>query len=101
MRENSKMSNWLKYMRASIHFPLAREDDFWESVTAVAVVLQSTSLLRGKTILTSLLWYLERLQSTSLLRGKTQILSNFDVLNMLQSTSLLRGKTISLPLESL
>ena len=61
-------------------------------------MLQSTSLLRGKTQPRS-----GRragrivLQSTSLLRGKTRWKKNFRrTQNKLQSTSLLRGKTFSL-----
>ena len=56
---------------ASIHFPLAREDiqilHFFDSVS----VLQSTSLLRGKTKYGSAKRGEDALQSTSLLRGKT------------------------------
>ena len=60
-----------------------------------AAMLQSTSLLRGKTWpLLSLFSYFPSLQSTSLLRGKTQPHLQLRPGLLLQSTSLLRGKTM-------
>ena len=57
---------------ASIHFPLAREDNPMYSRCASLSLLQSTSLLRGKTARARMTDRLQRmLQSTSLLRGKT------------------------------
>ena len=101
---------------ASIHFPLAWEDSRTDDNPALFVSLQSTSLLRGKTIWLSPLRILEVLQSTSLLRGKTWcrhhcphcnlcfnplpscegrllVRSKCTMSEWLQSTSLLRGKT--------
>ena len=57
---------------ASIHFPLAREDAWRAGEYSDYTVLQSTSLLRGKTARARMTDRLQRmLQSTSLLRGKT------------------------------
>ena len=55
--------------------------------------LQSTSLLRGKTIISIFFHCLIALQSTSLLRGKTMTGNPGAMFLLLQSTSLLRGKT--------
>ena len=102
---------------ASIHFPLAREDEERLLKKVKVIVLQSTSLLRGKTYTDLLLSFtvdasihfpLAReditnsgteqnailLQSTSLLRGKTKRGgAEHGRYRALQSTSLLRGKT--------
>ena len=114
-RPNS--DNMIEYRhRASIHFPLAREDKIGARLDIAGLVLQSTSLLRGKTFQGSTLFSQVKLQSTSLLRGKTKDrkhlgktrgasihfpLAREDLVSMLyshrsdmlQSTSLLRGKT--------
>ena len=101
---------------ASIHFPLAREDNGKKCKKETAGTLQSTSLLRGKTRpscsqqLTMLRFNplpscegrhirptetrgTRTLQSTSLLRGKTRWPWSGWLGKTLQSTSLLRGKT--------
>ena len=80
---------------ASIHFPLAREDNVSTGEPSTSTVLQSTSLLRGKTSLSGFSSSGKLLQSTSLLRGKTAISSQIVSCGLLQSTSLLRGKTLS------
>ena len=82
-------------MSASIHFPLAREDKFQHSTQLRFNMLQSTSLLRGKTIICKINIINYVLQSTSLLRGKTYKAYGNVPVRMLQSTSLLRGKTIT------
>ena len=56
-------------------------------------MLQSTSLLRGKTKILLTVGHSILLQSTSLLRGKTYRLIYRVKEMLLQSTSLLRGKT--------
>ena len=101
---------------ASIHFPLAREDTMGSITGRTLLLLQSTSLLRGKTLSLHLQRCLPAcfnplpscegrqmkrgklsgngmLQSTSLLRGKTTFRGSPFVKRGLQSTSLLRGKT--------
>mgnify|MGYP005814210239 CR=1 FL=1 len=93
-REDKELQQWRWKKDASIHFPLAREDDNKQSCFYNISVLQSTSLLRGKTRYGIYRTYVGRLQSTSLLRGKTlQEISDLKDM-VLQSTSLLRGKTI-------
>ncbi len=64
---------------------------------ALAELLQSTSLLRGKTLPMAIYEVQVMLQSTSLLRGKTIFIFPAIPVFVLQSTSLLRGKTVSFP----
>ena len=61
-------------------------NDSWE-------ILQSTSLIRGKTGVKGIAMFEEILQSTSLIRGKTLLLIPLSESAHLQSTSLIRGKT--------
>ena len=79
---------------ASIHFPLAREDEERLLKKVKVIVLQSTSLLRGKT-------YTDLLLSFTVDASIHFPLAREDITNsgteqnaiLLQSTSLLRGKT--------
>ena len=65
------------YINASIHFPLAREDSRICFMRYPICTLQSTSLLRGKTWISSAIAMLQLLQSTSLLRGKTRRITHY------------------------
>ena len=72
LAREDRCNNHLRiHSNASIHFPLAREDSFVAFYTEILEMLQSTSLLRGKTESVHLRISAVRLQSTSLLRGKT------------------------------
>ena len=50
-REDNSMTFYDLILGASIHFPLAREDNIQANKKLFSTVLQSTSLLRGKTLL--------------------------------------------------
>ena len=77
LRGKTKNTSFLpEILNASIRFPLAREDQPSKSRNDKSILLQSTSLLRGKTRTLTMLQILYMLQSTSLLRGKTAELPN-------------------------
>ena len=86
-------------LHASIHFPLAREDQGCLVTLLTLRGLQSTSLLRGKTRIRAFPVMPAALQSTSLLRGKTEVSFDRGHDIVLQSTSLLRGKTSAMPVQ--
>ena len=75
LRGKTKNTSFLpEILNASIRFPLAREDQPSKSRNDKSILLQSTSLLRGKTPKSAeSMFRFQKLQSTSLLRGKTQL----------------------------
>ena len=98
------------------HFPHPREDSEYVISFPLEIILQSTSLIRGKTNTAGKCWNYMVLQSTSLIRGKTPLprriqqyvrssihfphpredsssVFPFIGCEILQSTSLIRGKT--------
>ena len=91
---------------ASIHFPLAREDISYVPDVPEDSVLQSTSLLRGKTgFLPVLRWHGIASIHFPLAREDNLFPVKSSIRFTLQSTSLLRGKTrvrrsLRPPLES-
>ena len=113
-----KNSNAYHQCSASIHFPLAREDQMYRRYmelnhgfnplpscegrrpeclpSELLNMLQSTSLLRGKTIRESgAVFHINASIHFPLAREDEMSLRKFALTVMLQSTSLLRGKTVT------
>ena len=80
--------------RASIHFPLAREDYFLTGQKSFLACFNPLPSCEGRRTQLGGFYQGEVLQSTSLLRGKTKGSGILGVTDTLQSTSLLRGKTV-------
>ena len=78
---------------ASIHFPLAREDVPEAEVRRKGICFNPLPSCEGRPSSNTELFVHLLLQSTSLLRGKTLYRLTFLPSKVLQSTSLLRGKT--------
>ena len=82
---------------ASIHFPLAREDNLFRVHFLFQFCFNPLPSCEGRLIRIYSISDTVLLQSTSLLRGKTSSNSSITFSLLLQSTSLLRGKTARCP----